>query len=215
MALRISPATPGTPRERGDAHAAGGLAEQRDVVAISAERRDVLADPVDRRDLIEDAEVARSLELGTEHLVEMKEAECTEPVVDGDDDHVTATREVRAAVPRDRSRTGGERTTVDPHHDRSSAIVDRRCEHIEQERVLVHRRRVRLAEHRLETRRVLRQDRPERRGVADVVPRGNGLRPLVPRGCGERDPTELEDGVLLEALNLAGSRRSDRHGATT
>ena len=44
--------------QRADAHAAGGLAEDRHVVRVAAERGDVVAYPPKRGDLVEDAEVA-------------------------------------------------------------------------------------------------------------------------------------------------------------
>ena len=65
------------------------LAEDRDVVRVAAERGDVVTHPLQCGDLVEQRDVARAREAVVE-MVEVREAERAEPVVDGDDDHVAA-----------------------------------------------------------------------------------------------------------------------------
>ena len=78
--------------EGDDARTAGGLAEDRHVVGVTAERPDRVADPRERGNLIGDAMVRTT-----------GEAERTEAVVDGDDDDVAERGERCAVVPRRRA----------------------------------------------------------------------------------------------------------------
>ena len=48
----------GSAHQHADAHAAGRLAEDRDIVGVAAELADVIADPLQRRDLVAHAVVA-------------------------------------------------------------------------------------------------------------------------------------------------------------
>ena len=71
-------------KQRGHAHRAGRLAEDRDPFGIAAERGDVVPHPLERGHLVEDAGVARALEpLGD--ALEVQEPEHAEAVVDRDD----------------------------------------------------------------------------------------------------------------------------------
>jgi hypothetical protein len=85
-------------QERGHAHRAGGLAEDRDVAGIAAEGRDLVAHPLERGDLVEQALVAGGGELGSEARGQVQEPERAQPVVDGDHHDVAAAGERRAVV---------------------------------------------------------------------------------------------------------------------
>ena len=82
---------------------AGRLAEDGDVAGVATERGDVVADPLERGDLVEQRHVARAGEPLVE-MVEVGEAERAEPVVDGDDDDVAATRQLGGVEERARRR---------------------------------------------------------------------------------------------------------------
>ena len=90
--------------ERADAHAAGGLAEDRDVAGVAAEAGDVVAHPTEGGDLVADAVGARAGERRVQ-VPEVEEPEGAQPVVDRDDHHVAVPGQVRAVVPRDVGRS--------------------------------------------------------------------------------------------------------------
>ncbi|MEZ5766059.1 MAG: hypothetical protein R3D69_18700 [Xanthobacteraceae bacterium] len=72
--------------------AAARLAEDRDVAGVAAEFGDVVAHPGQRRNQIEHAGV-RGFREFWQQLPEIQKAEQVQPVIDGDDHHVAATRQ--------------------------------------------------------------------------------------------------------------------------
>ena len=121
----------GRAHQRGDGHAAGGLAEDGDVGGVAAEAGDVVAHPAQGGDLVAHAEV------GLFQRGQVKESERAESVVDGDDDDIAALGEHRAVVEAS-SLPGadGEGAAVDPDHDRTGGVVCGGRPDVEEEAVL-------------------------------------------------------------------------------
>ncbi len=198
-------------QQRRHAHGAGGLAEDRDLVGVTAERGDVVAHPLERGDLVEQPAVARAGELRIE-VAEVEEAERAEAVVEGDEHDAVAGRTTC------RRSSGDEPEPISNpppwiHTMTGRDPVERRGPDVQVEAVLVPLLGV-TAEERVHDRRVLRCDRAERVGGTDVVPGLDRLRwpeaQLADRRCGERDAGEAGDPAVPGAAQRAvGGRRVD------
>ena len=81
-------------QQRGHLSSATRLPEDHHRVRIAAELGDVVAHPAQRGDDVHHADVAGRGELLTAGFLERREAEDVEAVIDGDDDHVTAARQI-------------------------------------------------------------------------------------------------------------------------
>ena len=104
-----------------DAHATGGLAEDGDIAGITAEMRDVVAHPGQRLDLIEQPLIAGGRDATVRHRGQRREAQDSQPIVDGDHHHIAVASEGSALVDTLGARADGEAAAVDPHHYRSFA----------------------------------------------------------------------------------------------
>jgi len=122
-------------QQRGDRPGPGRLAEDGDLVRVTAEGGDVVADPLQRGHLVEQAAVGgRPLELG-----EPLDA-CA--VVEGDHHQIALAREAAAVVAGGVGRSHLVGATVDPHHDRpAGGRVGRRRPDVEGQPVVVGRLR--------------------------------------------------------------------------
>ena len=129
----------GGSEQHADAHSAGRLAEDRDVVGIAAEAGDVVAHPAQRGHLVAHAVVAavRVVAVGERLVVEV--AQRAEAVVDRDQHDVAAPGEVLAVVDRRRAGAAGEAAAVDPDHHRARRVVDAGRPDVEREAVFVDR----------------------------------------------------------------------------
>ncbi len=106
----------------------GRLAEERDVVRVTAERGDVLPHPAQRGDDVEQAAVGRG-------PGEVEEPGDAEPVVDGDQDDAV-TGEGGTVVHGGPCRAGDESSAVDEHHHGQAALRGGGRPHVDGEVVL-------------------------------------------------------------------------------
>jgi hypothetical protein len=123
-------------QQRARLSAAAGLAEDRDVARIAAEALGVLAHPLQRRHQIEKAGIAGLGEALAADLRQIKVTEDIQPMVDGYDHDVVASREIGAVVARRVGGAVGESATVQPNHDRTLRIVESRCPDMQRQAVL-------------------------------------------------------------------------------
>ncbi len=184
------------------------LPEDRHVARIAAERGDVVAHPLERRDLIEHPVVARraaarlARELGVR-----EETERAEPVVDRDE-HDVPLRERLAVVPRFGAGASLKPSAVDPHHHRQT-IGGRLCRRPEVQRQAVL---AQVLEDDVAEDLSLQAAWPERRGVANALPRLHRARRLPAqrsnRRRGIRNRLEDPDAAVRarRALDQAAGR---------
>ena len=161
------------PRRRGgqqvaDRHRARRLAEDRDVQRVAAEGADVVTHPAQRGDLVEQPPVGEppALVVGERRVGE--KTECSEPVVEGDNDDAAGGQPTRP-VHDPRPAAVGEGPAVDEDHHRQGPAVlpgTRRCTPGSSRPARRDRRGSNCR-----CREGLRRDRPERRGVSRYVPR--------------------------------------------
>ena len=123
-----------------DAGGAGRLAEDGDAIGVAAECRDVAANPAERGGHVEQAVVAAGVlrRLCAERRVG-HEAERSEPIVEGDEQHAVP-RQVAVHEHRVAASALLERAAVKPDQDRP-ARIGRRCRapDVEVEAVFAHR----------------------------------------------------------------------------
>src|SRR5262249_35832456 len=94
------------------------------------------AHPPERRDLIADTVQPRSRVVRPADLLERREAERAEPIIDGDGDDVAPARERGAVVPRDRALTTAEAAAVNPDEDRTPTAIGRRRAAVDRQALL-------------------------------------------------------------------------------
>ena len=186
--------------------AAARLAEDRDVVRISAEAGDVVVDPFQGRDHVGGAEVAGVLILLSEGG-EVEIADAVETVVDGDDDHVAEFRQLHAVVRVEFDR-GARRVSaaVEPDHDRLlRAVINVLCPQVQVEAVLVLRvMEVRHVVLVVRDRRVdLLAHRPEDVASSRAFPRRHFFRHLKALCLRVRNAAEDEGPFLQKSPHLA------------
>ena len=207
----------GSAEQHADAHPAGGLAEDGDVVGVAAEAGDVVAHPAQRSDLVAHSVVAAVcvVAVGQRRIVEV--AERAEPIVDRDDHDIAATAEMLTVVDRRGAGAGGESAAVDPDHHGALCVVDAGGPDVEREAVLVNRL-LPGAEQFDAWHERLHRAGAELVGLAHAVP-GLGLAGRAPAQIGQRrrgvgDAAEDGDVVFLAPGDLAvfggdGGRHSE------
>ena len=113
------PSGGGCAEQGGHAEASGRLPEDGDGARIAAEGRDVVPHPAQRGQLVLQAPVPdQPVRIGQVPVT--KEAQGTEPVVDGHDHGVAVAHQVPAPVEEDRPAPRCEATPVNEDHDRST-----------------------------------------------------------------------------------------------
>ena len=127
----------GCSEQHADAHSAGRLAEDRDVVGVAAEAGDVVAHPAQRGDLVAHAVVAAVGVIAVGEGLVVEVAQRAEAVVDRDQHDVAAAGEVLAVVDRRRAGAAGEAAAVDPDHHRARRVVEAGRPDVEREAVFV------------------------------------------------------------------------------
>ena len=191
-------------KQRADAHRAGGLAEDRDVVRIAAEGRDVVAHPGERCDLIEQPEIRLA-------LAEIDKAIGADAVVDGDA-HNPVAREAAAVITC--ARSDFEHAARYPNHDRQAGRAQGLGPDVEIEAVVADGGGV--GNHRLDFRRRRHLQRLGAEGerVAHTAPSLDRLRRPKPvasdRRCRERHALEYVYAVDECAAQCAVARPDDR-----
>ncbi len=198
-------ARPRHAEQRGHAHRARGLAEDRHVGRVTAEGGDVVPDPFQRRDLVEQAAVGWRVR-------QQREPVDAEPVVDGDQ-HDAIPREGMAVVHRHGGVAIAEGAAMDPDHDRGSPGQVARPD-VQGEPVVA--RNARLGQDLVERRGVsrLRRRRAERDALADAVPRLGRLRSPEPERAGRagRVRDAQEPGHAVDQLAANGAVPGDCNG---
>src|SRR6266576_4685669 len=94
---------------------AAGLAKDGHRVWITSKLRDVRTHPFQRLNDVQHADVAGVRKVRAE-FAQIRKAQNIEAMIDGNDDHVAAPREISAVIIGRRSRTGGEASPVTPEH---------------------------------------------------------------------------------------------------
>ncbi len=162
MARCEQPARGGRAEQRAHAHAAGGLAEDRDVRPDRRRRPRRCAGPT--RGPPPDRELPALATAPSElraQIREIEEAERSEAVVDRHQHDVAAAGQGRAVVDRLGARADHEAAAVDPHHDGPPLTVGRRRVDVQVEAVLVGAAHIHARQR--EQHRVLRRRWPRRR----------------------------------------------------
>ena len=119
-----------------DRPAAGGFAEDRDVMRVAAKRRDVLPYPLQRRDLVEEGVVAQqTVRVFPGQRGVREEAEAPHAIVEADE-HDAALGEMRAVVNRRRTAAVDEAAAIDPPITGSLPDVRDRRPHVEVQAIL-------------------------------------------------------------------------------
>ena len=79
--------------QRGDFSTAPRLTEDRHEIWVAAKADDIVAHPLERGDDVEQAHAARTREIGSHRIAEIRVTEHIEPMIDGHDDDVARVRE--------------------------------------------------------------------------------------------------------------------------
>ena len=190
--------------QRGALRATAGLAEDGDVAGVAAKRRGIVAHPAQREDQVQHPDVAGVGEVGAAERRQVEMTERVQPVIDGDDHHVAATRKPRAVGFDPVAGVAGERAGVEPHQHRpAGAVGQARRPHVHVQAV--------FAQHPVAAGR-LRRDGSERRGVADARPRLRcNWRQEATRGRvgSVADALERGDAVVQVSADAAAGRDRD------
>ena len=188
--------------QRQDLRTTAGLPEQRHVVRIAAERFDIVPNPLQRIHDVQQTHIARSCVFLTV-CGQIQMAEHIETMVHRNHHHVLAFAQIRAVVVAFVGGPRGEAAAVQPHHNRTVAVVvDVRGPDVQILAVIVGSGvigRCRAAEHG-----TLRRCGAIRVRLEDAVPWFHVMRrfePFVRRGV--RDAEIPEDAVLSGASNVA------------
>src|SRR5215204_2994401 len=107
--------------EGGHIRATSRFPSDGDVVRITPEGGDLPLHPLQGRHLVQQRLIAGGRERLTGDGPAVQEAEDAQPVVERDNDHITAADELAAVVEQLGASTGNVPATVDPDHDRPSA----------------------------------------------------------------------------------------------
>jgi hypothetical protein len=215
-----APARFGRAEQRADAHRAGRLAEDRDVLGIAAEVRDVLVHPVERGGLVAQHQVRVRVLAAGDEIAQRERAQRAQAVVQGHDDGVAARRQARAVVERRAARADQERAAVDEDQHRAASAVRGRGPHVQVEAVLVLPVR---AAHEAPHQRVLgarlRGAGAEAQRLALAAPRLRGLRRAEAqrpdRRLRVRNAAERDDAAAARAAHSTRTRLGDlAHGAS-
>jgi len=126
----------GHAEQRADTHRASGLAEDRDILGISAERVDVVAHPLEGGDLVSDPDIRGRAIVPVAKGSPIEEAEHTQPVVDRDNHDVASIGHSSAVIERGRSRSEDECTAVNPDENGTTRVVTSRRPDVQVEAVL-------------------------------------------------------------------------------
>src|SRR5580693_6356758 len=184
------------------------LAKNRNVAGIAPERGNIFMHPAQRRQLIEQSVISRRMVLGFFRQLRMhKKSKHSQPVIHADHDH-TLLRQNFSMLPRFRSSTRHESTTINPHHHRKLRLRRlRRYPHIQRQTIFTP---ARIGEHHVAVNVGLHAMRSKFRSLAHPVPLRRGHRRFPPqithRRCRVRDAEKRMHLPYFLPFHQTGSR---------